>query len=312
MSLYVCAIGLAEILLQRDLLPFPGGGVDLAGDYSGDRAQILIRPNGPFSTDNSFALVSLVNFFLLVLLKQMIGKMAPWQRCLHRLGIATSLLAGFLPLFRSVLISIVVILVVDIWYHHGRARVRRIGAMAVIVVGLLLMRSALPAVFEERSDMWNLYGRIAQQRQTLLIVIDHPMFGVGLNNFRDAVSRSTRYSTSYLEAESQDSPHNTLGAIAAETGLVGLVPFLLAQVLLFWAFLSLPSGRNSTLARGAARQTGLYLLLLYWINGLSLTSGYAAELNIWFALVLSMTYAWAAGGNTVESDRAKTQAFQPS
>jgi len=124
MSITVGALAAAEVVLQRDLLPLPGGGLDMAGNYSGGKADILIRPNGPFSSDNSLALVGMVTLFFLMFLRQALGaQMRNWQRWLHHAGIAAAAVAALMPLFRSLLITLALIALVDgIYYCRGLRR----------------------------------------------------------------------------------------------------------------------------------------------------------------------------------------------
>src|SRR5439155_2441735 len=58
MSVYVAVIGAVEMATGTDLMPLPGAGLYFAGT--------VLRPNGPFSTDNSLALIGLISFFFLL------------------------------------------------------------------------------------------------------------------------------------------------------------------------------------------------------------------------------------------------------
>ena len=67
-SIYSAGIGIAEVFLQRDLLGLRASADYLAGNFGDPTGGILLRPNGPFGTNNSFALVGLISFFLLAFL----------------------------------------------------------------------------------------------------------------------------------------------------------------------------------------------------------------------------------------------------
>jgi len=302
MAIYVAALGFAEIALQTDLLPVTGGGTYLAGGSQGFENQLLMRPNGPFSTDDAFALIGIVSFFFLLFLRQAIGdRMPAWQRILHRLGVAAALAEILLPLFRSVIISLVLVLILDAFYHRGWRRSLRLAAIGSLGLAFLIVRLALPGVFEERTSSMNVYGRIAAYKQLTAIFLDHPLTGVGLNNFADAAQNS-KYVTYAEESESVDSPHSSLGGILAETGLIGTLPFVLSQVTLVYAFLKLRQvgSRDSK----QARRVSLYILLCYWVNGLTLTIIYSPDLNIWYLFVLAVLYKFAITSQDVHDQQS--------
>lgn len=294
MAIGVAAVAAAEVVLQEDLLPLPGGGLDMAGDYGARKAEILIRPNGPFSSDNSLALVGMVALFFLLFLREALGrKMRIWQKVLHYAGVAAAAAATLMPLFRSLLATLIVVALVDgIFFCHGLRRALRVGVVCSFVLGMLVVWAALPAVFEERSDPQNFYNRIAQSGQTVALFLDHPINGAGFNNFRETVQSSDKYSVYYQDAEAVDSPHNNLGAILAECGLAGFAPFLVSQILLIMAFWRIRAQRtaDSTLV---LRFAG-YILLAYWALGISQTSAYVIDANLWFMFVLAVLYKYAA------------------
>lgn len=293
LALYLATIGGAEVVLQRDLLALPDAGLLLAGDYKekANATQLLIRPNGPFATQHSYALVGLVVFLFLLFLKQALGELPRWQRMLHRLGVAAALATTLMPLFRSVLVSLVVILLVDAFYQHGRRRVLRVALVASFGLVFMLVRLTLPAVFEERSDPGNLYGRIAEQMQVLKMFADHPINGVGLGNFGAVAAASDRYSVFYQDTQSVDAPHNNFGEVMVDTGLLGFLPYVLAQTYLVLAFRRIR--KQPTPAATLAWKFFLFLFLGYSINGLSLASGFYADLNLPFVLVLTILYKYA-------------------
>jgi hypothetical protein len=296
MTLYVAAIGVGEVLTQQDLLPLPDGDIYVAGDTRGQLPKeggltdFLVRPNGPFSTNNTFAMDGLVSLFFLFFLKQALKEQMPaWQRVLHRIGVGAALAQALMPLFRSVLLSLFVVLIVDMLYQKGWRRTIRMAAILSLGSVFLLLRIAIPEAFEDRTDPENLYGRIAQQQQTFAIFLDHPINGVGLNNFHD-VAGTDKYTRGYKGVESVDYPHNNLGAVLVETGLAGFVPFVCSQVLFFTAFWRLR--RESSPNARLAWKAFLFIFICYWINGMSLTIAYFSDLNLWYMLVLSVLYKY--------------------
>jgi O-antigen ligase len=294
MAIYLAGIGLAEVVLQRDLLELPSGGVIVAGDYGSDAsdtvAQILVRPNGPFSTTNSYAMVGAVSFFFLLFLKHALGNQMPaWQTWLHRLGVSAALLEALMPLFKSVVISLVIVLLVDAWYQSGSRRFLRVGAVVSLGLCALALQLMLPAVFEERADPITFYQRIAQEKQTLMLFMSHPINGVGLNNF-GAAAEATQ-TTYFRSGEALDSPHNNLGAVLAETGLTGFLPFVVSQVLFVSAFWKLRQAGSPD--SKLVWKMFLFLFLVYWINGMALTIAYFEDLNLWYMFVMAALYKFA-------------------
>jgi O-antigen ligase len=101
----------------------------------------------------------------------------------------------------------------------------------------------------------------------------------------------------YNGIQSVDSPHNTLGGILSETGIVGFVPYVFSQCLLVVAFLRLKrkGGPEATVLW----KYFLYVFLGYWISGLTLASGYSSDLNLWFMFVCMAMYKYAATGKNL-------------
>lgn len=290
MAVYVAGVGACEVALQRDLLALPDSSVLLAGDQE-SATQFLVRPNGPFTSTNSFALIGLVSFLFLLFLRTALAESMPkWQRVIHRLGLAAALATALMPLFRSVLTSLLAILLVDTYYSRGFRRAIRIGAASLFLFVVLLIRVALPAVFEERSASDNLYARIAEQKQVLAMFVDNPLTGVGLTNFAVAAEHG-KYTTYYRGVQSVDAEHNNLSAVLAETGLGGIVPYVISQVLFFWAFWRLPRRNNPDVT--LVWKTFLFIFLAYWVNGMSLGSGYYSDLNLWYMFALAFLYKFA-------------------
>ncbi len=308
MAIYVTAIGFAEVILLRDLLPLPGGGFTVAGDSVDLTATLLPRPNGPFATNNSFAMVGMVSlFFLLFLRKALAEQMSTWQKILHGVGVSAALLEALLPLFKSVLVSLAAVVLIDVFYQHSWRRMLRLGAIVLMGVIFLSLQMVFPSVFEERTGAGTLQARIAQQKQTLALFIDHPINGVGLSNFTDALQNS-KYITYYDDAEALGSAHNNLGAVLAETGLTGFLPFVASQVCIVGAFWTLGRARSGD--SKLVWRTFLFLFLGYWINGMALTTAYYADLNLWYMFVLAVLYKFAITSSERETVASRQLAPQ--
>jgi len=306
MAIYVACIGVAEIVLKQDLLPLPGSELLTAGS--------LPRPNGPFYTNDAFALIGLITFFLLLFLRNLLGeKLSFWRQVLHDIGLVSSLAMAVMPMFRSDVIALMVILVIATLSERRPSK--RLAGSALFVLCLLavlLFRILVPDAYSDRSRPENVYGRLAQQIQTWQVFSGHPILGVGLGNFTEVVAGDTRYYWFYSNIRSVDSPHNTLGGILAETGILGFIPYVSAQVILLLTFWRLRAERSPN--KRLAWTYFLYIFLGYWIHGMGETSGYLSDVNLWFAFSIAIVYKYSmtaevSSGNPVATRRAVAQEF---
>jgi hypothetical protein len=286
----LAAIGFAEAITGQDILAIPGAGLYFAG--SGE-SQFL-RVNGPFSSNNSFGLIGLVLFCFLLFLRQTEMTLPRWQRVLHWIGVGSALLVSLMPLFRSIFLTLLLIALLDIWFTHNlRKRIFRVVTLLVLGVIFLLGNAVLPDFYQERvSSGENVYARMAQQRQTFQLFLRNPLLGVGLNNFIAAVPRETPYMGLYSGVDPLDAPHSNLGAVLAETGILGFIPYVLANGLLVAAFWT--ARRRGSPGFVLVWKYFLYIFLSYWVSGLSLTSGHYGDLNLWYLLTLAILFKYGA------------------
>lgn len=287
-SIYSAAIGLAEVLLQKDLLAFPQSADYFANDPT-DRTQFaLLRPNGPFLANQSFAIVGLISLFLLAFLWTQIRDGAgPWRRVFHYTGLVAALLEANLPVFRSIFLTLILVVIIDVFWTTGYRRTLRLAVLAVFPTTVILIGLMLPSVLEDRKSSENVSNRLSQDRQTWRIFIDHPVFGVGLMNFTPTAGSQPRYQADLDNTPPLNFPHNNLGWIAAETGMVGFVPFALSQILLVAAFWRLAKRGE----RGrAVWKYFVFIFLSYWITGMTETAAYFGELNMWFIFAVGLLY----------------------
>ena len=91
-----------------------------------------------------------------------------------------------------------------------------------------------------------------------------------------------------------------LGGILAETGILGFVPYVAAQIALFLVFWPLRRKREPR-AR-LAWTYFLYIFLAYWINNMTLASGYSSDLNLWFILSISVLYKYSITENAASAE----------
>ena len=289
---YLAAIGIAEILTGEDIFPV---GQEI---YKAGLTDLIFRPNGPFAADQSYGLIGLISFcFLLFLWRALPQKPPKWHRAVHAVGVSAAAITALLPMFRSIAITLLLLVSWDTYSRRKRAAWPwLLGLAACVAAFLVAANSFFPEIIQERVlSLENVYGRVAQQKQTFEVFSTHPVLGVGFSNFTPAAEQ-LRDSSTYLDVGAIDSPHNNLGAVLAETGLLGFIPYFLSQILLLRAFWKMRTA--DTQDTRLVWRMFLYVFISYWITGLSLTSGYYLDVNIWFIFVLCCMYKYGQMGDS--------------
>jgi multisubunit Na+/H+ antiporter MnhC subunit len=302
-SVYLAMIGIAEVATGTDLLAMKDAG---SSYYAGSTDVKLLRANGPFGANGTYATVGLINFLLLVFLRKAMGPMVGFARMLHGAGLASSVVAAFIPLFRALVITAFVIFALS-WFRSYRRGLHRwwpLALASVCLIAMFSMKFIAPDIYHERvEDPANVYGRLAEVKQVAAVIKEYPVFGVGLYQFYPTVSDRMKYLFSYKGESSLDYPHSTPLAIAAETGLVGALCFFAAQL----AFV-LAVGRilkKSGFSSDLSWDYFLYIFIAFWGMNIDLISAYYDELNIWymFALAIVNKYGIEQGIAFVQSKR---------
>jgi O-antigen ligase len=281
-SMICAAVAAAEMVVKEDLLPNQGSGID----YSGGG---IPRPNGPFASNDTLALVGAVSLFFLLFLRAALGpKVSSGRRMLHSIGLTAAIGMALMPMFRSVAITLFLVLIVDtIWEIRTIRRARRVGLILASASLIFIAPLLVPEkVIEDRSSGQNVYGRIAQLDQSFHVFLDHPILGVGFYNFGSVVTGELRYVASYQGVNSVDSPHNNLTQVLAETGILGFMPYVIAHVLLLKGMWQL---RRSSLSGSLAWKFCFYMFLAYWITGLTESSGYS-PLNLLYVFAITVAH----------------------
>jgi O-antigen ligase len=272
------AIAAAEVVTGQDLLPVWNSEVGFAGG--------IPRPNGPFESDDTLALIGTTSFLFLLFLRRVLGsELSAGRRMLHSIGLAAALGMALMPMFRSVVITLLLALIIDtFWEKKATRRGWRVVLMLASVGLIFIANVVAPDMLQDRSRPENVYGRVAEYEQSLRVFLDHPVLGVGFANFHSFVVGEPRYLASYEGVSSLDWPHNNLAQVLTETGILGFVPYVMANVLLFTAMWQL---RRLGSSGRLVWKYCLYIFLSYWITGLSLGSGYS-PLNLWYIFAISV------------------------
>ncbi len=276
MAMYIGAIGFIELVTVQDLMSVAG-----TATFEETDKVTLFRVDGPFESSAAYALIGMITLFFILYLRSYLPERLPsWQRMLHYLGVVGALATGLMTFHRGMVIALSVVFVIDYFSkHHLIPKSRWQFLAGILIAGILILKFVFPELYERRvSNPDNLYQRMAQHQQTLKVIRDHPILGVGIDRFYESVYLNPRYVFFYNGLESMNFVHNNVLSIAAETGLVGLLCYFAAQF---------------TFARAIWRarkfnplgwHTLLYIFLVYTIFGMDVTSGYFSDVNLWFML----------------------------
>jgi O-Antigen ligase len=277
----IATVAGSELVMGRNLLPSNGASESWvqANDFR------IIRVDGPFENSGVLCLVGTFGFFFLIYVRQLIGtSFGKSQRWLHVLGVWASIAAALMPMNRSMVVALLVCACVD-YFARKPLIPRQIWnyIFAVLVLFAVINKLLFPSVFEDRiTRPENVYQRVAQDIQTLKVVGDHPLMGVGFNLYRETVAGDAKYSVHFRGFDAMDIPHNSLFSVLAEEGLTGFLLYTGAQlsfVLAMWKLRRVnPLGWR----------VFLYCVLVYTIYGLDVGMAYYSDLNLFYMFVLGV------------------------
>jgi hypothetical protein len=291
LALFLFAIGAVELITGVDLLHYKGSELVREGER---------RINGPFASDSSYSIICLMLFLFLQaapgLLRARFDRTA---RLIYIAALASSAFGALLPLFRAIAIALVVCFLLLTWLTRDPNRASRVNRLtrtsvlpALLVIVVLVAFSLAPMLGVARlTDSRTAFGRFATWQAAAEIALANPAFGVGLGNYEDYFDQTHYYSDEaveeIMEARAVDSPHSNLLWIAAELGLFGLALYLFANACLFmtgWrAFKRAVNSKQRT-----AAACFVVLIVAYWIPGLTLTSGYYSDVNLFFFFIVGV------------------------
>jgi O-antigen ligase len=294
LALFLFSTGAIELVTGMDLFRYKGAELVREGER---------RVNGPFAADSSFAIICLILFiFLLAAPKLIRARFDRSGKLIYVCATAAAALGALLSLFRIVAFALVVCWVAQwsLTRHDPRLRmkgadIRRLAPVgAVIAVFLVLAGGWIMTTLPERSrgrliNTRSVFGRLATWQGAVEIALDNPVFGVGLANYAEYYDATHYYSDVEREeirdTKAADSPHSNLLWIVSELGLPAAAAYILANLYLFlmgWRALNRAEGQRQLMAAACF----LSLVVAYWIPGLTLTSGYYSDLNLYFSFLL--------------------------
>jgi hypothetical protein len=270
-----------ELFSSRNLLPWTG----MEEEWLQTNDFKIIRVDGPFENSGILCLIGTMGFLFITYSRRLVGRyLTTRQRLLHWAGIWASLASAFMPMNRGLFVALLVCASLDYFAKNplvSRSLWNRIFLLLLIAV--VFARLVYPAVYEDRvSRPDNFYQRLAQDEQTLQVFRDHPLLGVGFNLYHDTVHGNSQYTARLKGFEAMDFPHNSLFAVLAEEGGIGLLLYVAAQVFFVRAM-----WRLRTVNR-LGWQVFFYCFLVYTIYGLDVGMAYYSDLNLFYMFVLGL------------------------
>jgi hypothetical protein len=281
LMLGIAAVAGSELFSGKNLLPWTGA-VD---EWVQTTDFTIIRVDGPFENSGVLCLTATMGFLLINYLRRLLGaSLARSQRLLHWIGVWAALAAAFMPMNRGLFIALLACACMDYFAKDSLISRRTwnyiLGVLLFLGVGAKLF---YPGVYEDRvSRPDNVYQRIAQDLQTLEVVRDHPLMGVGFNLYHDTVFGDSKYSVRFKGFEAMDFPHNSPFAVLAEEGCIGFLLYVAAQIFFVRAMWRL---RKVNIF---GWRVFLYCILVYSIYGLDAGTAYYADLNLFYMFVLGI------------------------
>lgn len=290
LSLFLFSTGVYEFATGTNLFQYKGSELIREGER---------RVNGPFTADSSYAIISLLLALFLQSAPRLLRvKFDRTTRLIYSCAIAAAVLASLLSLFRATAIALVVGFGIVRFAGRNRDRFRiwlsasNFGILAVVMAVIIGAISLGYFSFGGRlTNPRNAFGRLATWETAAGITIENPLFGVGLANYRDYFHAKYAWEDESVErvmsTRAADSPHSNLFWVAAELGVPAFLLYLAANIYLFsmgWRALK----RAADSRERAAAACYIALFVAYWIHGLTLSSGYYSDTNLYFFFLLGL------------------------
>jgi O-antigen ligase len=247
----------------------------------------LRRPDGPFEQPGVLSIVAILAFFFIVYLRRLMPQRISSRRVwLHRTGCVTSFGAALLPLNRGLVLVLLPIAVIDSCSRHRLISRRKWAAfVGMVVLAAVAAKLSDPRLYDDRvSGMANFYQRLAQHEETLRVVREYPLFGVGLNLYHKVAAENPRYMATWQGIESMTFPHNVLMTVLSEEGIFGLLLYVLAQVFFIRGMWRIRK------AYPPGWLAFLYCVLVYLLIGLDYGTVYFSDINLFYIFVLGVIY----------------------
>jgi O-antigen ligase len=295
-GVFIGALSVHQYLTKNFESEYGGFAVAKLMNIVGDTNDY--RLTGPVGDPNFFAQVMVVLTLLGV------------ERLLHDKNLLVKIIAGacaavsgltvVFTFSRGAVVALVFSLIIFFWIY----RLKPMQMLVVLVLGMVLLLFVPGSFFDRiltikdvlpsnngsinvRQDP-AIQGRASENLTAWAMFVQHPLMGVGLNNFPSLYQDYTK-SIGLAPSANQRSPHNLYLEVASESGIVGLSVFLLMLGLAFRAIVAarkkfMEAGMDdyAHLVTGFAIAFGGYLLSALFVH---------AAYPRYFYLLLGIAYA---------------------
>ena len=272
--------GLIELLTEIDLFPLNGSEPMYTETH-------LRRADGPFEQQVILSVVGILAFFLILYMRQLLGKeISRGRLVLHRTAALAAFGAALIPLNRGLIFALIPVAVIEC-FARQRLISRRlwIAFFSITLLSVIATRVMDPRLYHDRvSDPSNFYQRLAQHQETFHVVREHPILGVGFGLYHDVAIRNPQYMAQWNGIESMNVPHNVLMTVLSEEGVVGLVLYVLAQAFLIRAMWKIRK------AYTPGWLAFVYCVLVYVIIGLDYATFAFSDINLLYMFTLGAIY----------------------
>lgn len=256
------------------------------------------RLSGPVGDPNFFAQVMVVLAILGI--ERLVHDKNPLIKILAGWAAVVSTLTVIFTFSRGATIALALVIILFFWVY----RLKPVHLVMVLILGIGMM-SFVPSTFYERiltlkdivpsstgqinvREDSAIQGRASENLTAWVMVMQHPLMGVGLNNFPYLYQEYTK-TLGLAPTATNRAPHNLYLEVAAEMGIVGLSVFLF---MVWLAFRSIFSARRKFRAAGLEDYANMATGFAIAFAGYMLSAFFVhASYPRYFYLLLGIAYA---------------------
>ena len=214
------AVFLASLIVIG--LRFVGHSISIGGLYA--RIDQGTRVGGTVGSPNTAA--SYLTLFLAPAFAALLARLGTRHKSLSALVFGLGMVALIFTLSRGGWIAFILsmaILYLLTWRRGQISLLAPLVALSGVLIVALLFQNTVAARLSD-SDASSAEGRLYMIRLAWKIIQDHPILGIGANNFAIAIPR---YATPDFSGAWLHVVHNKYLLVWSETGIIGLIAFLL-------------------------------------------------------------------------------------
>jgi len=214
MGAYVSIIGIFEFFSHMDLFPQEIGLRE---------TDLFVRSNGPFATSETFGLFLGLCLFIGAYLKKVGQKQ--WSG--KEFAAVMVMLGGMIcSMNRGIMISAIIAFSLPYLFRfRNRSKFLFGGFFLVLCIAIIFPYIEEIKFYRERIVIFDsIASRFSANWSAFAMIQDHPIQGIGLNNFYD-FSLKSEYNLFFEDYTRPKTIHNAFIDVMTEMGLLGLLPF---------------------------------------------------------------------------------------